>query len=342
MVRKILRCLPKKKWGLKVIATEEVQDLKRLELDYLLGKLLTHEIHLKEDEGESSRKGIALEASKEDCTSDEEETNDDEAFSLIGQGLNKMGLKKRFNQRGSNQRGPMFRRNDKMSKGKFINKDNSHTNSCYGCSMANHLLKDYPLLQKIGKNRKFKTKKDNKKAMADAWSDSESSESESHEEHTANICLMAKEVQNNKETEYENSNEVDASKLYKYSKEELIDTSISFANIEQKYLFKYKDPKKTVLELKQKNLDMKKLNNDLHNRNKTPEEKNLELQVKCDDNQRIILKFTQGQENLDKLCTQKASFNKERIGYKHFNKNKCYKSFFVKPPSYKKNNETCN
>ena len=95
MVRKILWCLPNNKWGPKVTAIEEAQDLKKLELDDPLGKLLTHEIHLKEDDWESSKKGIALKAIQEDCTADEEEPNDndDEAFSLIVQGLNKMGLK---------------------------------------------------------------------------------------------------------------------------------------------------------------------------------------------------------------------------------------------------------
>jgi len=100
VVRKILRCLPKNKLGPKVTAVEEAQDLKKLELDDLLGKLLTHEIHLKKDEGESSKKGIALKVTQEDSTSEEEETNDndEEAFSLIIRGLNKMGLKKKFNQ----------------------------------------------------------------------------------------------------------------------------------------------------------------------------------------------------------------------------------------------------
>jgi len=69
-----------------------------LELDDLLGKLLTDEMHLKEDKGESSRKGIAVKESKEDCTSKKEEPNDEETFSLIVQDLHKMGLKKRFNQ----------------------------------------------------------------------------------------------------------------------------------------------------------------------------------------------------------------------------------------------------
>ena len=82
MVRKILRCLPKSKWRPKVIAIEEAQDLNKLELDNLLGKLSTHEIHLKEDEGESLKKGIATKVAQEDSPSEEEETNDndEEAF----------------------------------------------------------------------------------------------------------------------------------------------------------------------------------------------------------------------------------------------------------------------
>ena len=58
-----------------------------------LEKLLMHEIHLKEDEGESSKKEITLKAMQEDCTFEEEESNDndEQAFSLIVRGLNKMG-----------------------------------------------------------------------------------------------------------------------------------------------------------------------------------------------------------------------------------------------------------
>jgi len=55
MVRKILQCLPKNKWGLKVTTIEEAQNLKKLELNDMLEKLLTHEIHLKEDKRESSK-----------------------------------------------------------------------------------------------------------------------------------------------------------------------------------------------------------------------------------------------------------------------------------------------
>ena len=99
---------------------EEAQDLKQLELDDRLGKLLTHEIHLKEDEGESSKKGIALKVAQEDSTSEEEETNDnnEEAFSLIVQGLNKIGLKKIFSQQQFNSKGSTLKRTEKF-KGKF-------------------------------------------------------------------------------------------------------------------------------------------------------------------------------------------------------------------------------
>jgi len=54
--------------------------------------------------------------------------------------------------------------------------------------------------------------------MFAAWSDSESSESASDEEHTTNICLPAKEAQDNKESEYGSSNKVDISTIYEYSK----------------------------------------------------------------------------------------------------------------------------
>jgi len=48
----ILRCLPKNKWGPTVTTIEEAQNLKKLASDDLFGKLLMHEIHLKEDEEE--------------------------------------------------------------------------------------------------------------------------------------------------------------------------------------------------------------------------------------------------------------------------------------------------
>ena len=92
------------------------------------------------------------------------------------------------------------------------------------------------------------------------------------------------------------------------------------------------------MQLTQKNLIFEKPNNDLHNRNKTLEDKNLKLQIKYDDNKKRSSKFTKTRN----LRTQKASFNKEGVGYNHLNKNKFYKNFFVNPILHKKNNEACN
>ena len=104
MLRKMLHCLLRDNQDPKVTTFEEAQDLKKVEMDDILGKLLIHEIHLKENEGESPKRGIALKFTKEDYTSNEEEANnhDEEAFSLIVRGPNKMEIKKKFNQRGFN------------------------------------------------------------------------------------------------------------------------------------------------------------------------------------------------------------------------------------------------
>ena len=69
-------------------------------------------------------------------------------------------------------------------------------------------------------------------------------------------------------------------------------------------------------------------------------EKN-ELQSKCDNLQKLVLKFSKGQDNLDKLLgSQKMSFNKEGIAYNPFNKKKIYKNLFVKEAP--KNEIICN
>ena len=95
MVRKILRCLPKNKWGPKITAIEEAQNLKTLALDDLLGKLMTHKIHLKEDEEgkeTQSKKGVAFKTGNEDDIFSEEESSeeDEDTMATIAKGLKKM------------------------------------------------------------------------------------------------------------------------------------------------------------------------------------------------------------------------------------------------------------
>jgi len=50
MVMKIIWHLPKNKWRPKATAIEEAQDLKKLEVDDPLGKLLTHESLMRRNE----------------------------------------------------------------------------------------------------------------------------------------------------------------------------------------------------------------------------------------------------------------------------------------------------
>ena len=68
---KILRILPKKDWESRVTSIEEAQDLAILSTDVLIGKLLTHELTIKQrgeeqEEKEEKKKSIVLKASQND------------------------------------------------------------------------------------------------------------------------------------------------------------------------------------------------------------------------------------------------------------------------------------
>ena len=54
---KILRVLPKKDWESRVTSIEESHDLFKLSTDILIGKLLTHELTLRQKEKEQQGKG---------------------------------------------------------------------------------------------------------------------------------------------------------------------------------------------------------------------------------------------------------------------------------------------
>ena len=186
-VRKILRCLPKGKWGPKVTAIEEAQDLRHLPLDNLLGKLITHEMSLNEDDGDlpSTSKNLVLKAKKEERdedTSENEEDDDDDdedPFALITRGLARiLKMKKSFNKDKSFSRGSRI-------KGKGTGKFHKSKLTCYECGETDHFVRDCPKKKK----ERFKDRK--KKAMVAAWSDSDSSSDEEEDEKQANLCLIA-------------------------------------------------------------------------------------------------------------------------------------------------------
>jgi len=85
-------------------------------LDDLLGKLLTHEIHLKEDEEElQPKKGIAFKTTKEEPQSSEDEStdSDEDSMEIIPRGLKKM-FKSRYDPKKFYKKGSSSRRNEKI------------------------------------------------------------------------------------------------------------------------------------------------------------------------------------------------------------------------------------
>jgi len=80
-----------------------------------------------------------------------------------------------------------------------------------------------------------------------------------------------------------------------------------------------------------------KSNNESYTRIKTLEKEEKDLQSKYEGHEKVVLKFSKGQDNLDKLLgSQMMSFNKEGIGYNPFKKKKTYENFFVQETSKNK------
>ena len=89
--------------------------------------------------------------------------------------------------------------------------------------------------------------------------------------------------------------------------------------------------KKTISNLTFEKECLEKSKIETHTRIETLQTEKRELQSKREDLQKLVLKFSKGQDNLDKLLgSQRMSFNKEGIGYNPFNKKKTYKNFIIK------------
>ena len=167
----------------------------------MLGKLLTHEIHLKEDEEEKGtqfKKGVAFKTGREDAISSEEESSeeDEDTMATIAKGLKKMFKSKKFDPKKFYKKGSSSSKNEKFSKGtKFLNnKNDSNLGPCFGCGLPRHIVKDCSVLQMKAEKHKQKAKKEFKRAMIAAWSDSDSNDSDKEGE-IANLCLMANGVE---------------------------------------------------------------------------------------------------------------------------------------------------
>ena len=177
---KILRILPKKDWESRVTLIEEAQDLANLPTDVLIGKLLTHELSIKQRdeelvEKEDKRKAIALKASQEDSDEDSNEESCDDEIAMLTKNFNRF-LKRKF-----------------PSKLKTFNKKYEGEGkmkikevNCYECKKPGHIKSECPKLR-----HKSKGAKERRKAFKATWDDASKSEVEEDQDEVANLCFMA-------------------------------------------------------------------------------------------------------------------------------------------------------
>jgi len=197
MVRKILRCLPKNKWGPKVTVFKEAQDLQNIAQDDLLGKLLTHEIHLKEDEDEvQPKRGVAFMTITAELQSSKDESTEsvEDSMTMIARGLKTMFKSRRFDPKKFYKKGSSSKKTLKGNKFSAT-KNETELSPCFGCGLLGRMVKDCPIIQKKAEkmNQRAKKEKEPKRAMIAAWSCSNSSDSDNKEEKMENLCFMANE-----------------------------------------------------------------------------------------------------------------------------------------------------
>ena len=138
--------------------------------------------------------------------------------------------------------------------------------------------------------------------MLATQSDSDASNSDANEDQVVNVGLMAKEEQLQEESnQRESSNEVNYSVFLEYSKNELAQALVNCIECKQKQLSKIKSLKKVIRDLSFEKEALQKSNDELHIKIDPLETEKQELQSKYEDFEKLVLRFSKGQENLDKL-----------------------------------------
>ncbi|GAV58211.1 zf-CCHC domain-containing protein/UBN2 domain-containing protein, partial [Cephalotus follicularis] len=302
LVRKLLGCL-NDEWEPKVTVIEESKDLKTIEIEELLGSLMTHEVKLnkrstnlvEKKPQEERRKDIALKSThKEEVSSDEELEEEDYVL-----------FAKRFTKFAKMNKARMFQKKN-LIKGEGSKMDPP---TCFECNKPGHIKVDCPQLKK---------KKFFKKKALKAWhlSDDESSDDEVTEQ-VANLCFMA--LSDDEDSE----NEVDDSYTFgelKFAFDELL---VEF----KKECSQYSSLKKNMASIeKEKDLlviENEHLKNDIgileHELAKkidhivkptsSVKEKNVNLE-------KSFSKFTLGSKKLEEmLASQRSYLDKSGIGY---------------------------
>ncbi|KAK8681359.1 hypothetical protein V6N13_053763 [Hibiscus sabdariffa] len=309
LVRKLIYSLPES-WDSKKTAIIEAKNLKTLKLDELMGSLLTHElmkqgkrdeVKKKEEKKEVEKKkiGIALKASLESDSSDE----DDEEMAFLA---------KRFTRFMKSNRGRKF-----LRKGEFKNKNREEEKDqliCYECKKPGHIRTECPQLKKksFGKKKKLK-------AHVATWSDEESSDED--EEEIANLCLMALD---------DEPKVTSNSSLCDLSYNELFETYEELQEVYDELVEKYKE---SILKNKKIISDLKNEKDSLYETNH-----NLELKIKnIQENQNVLEKKNQDlhgllskvqEDHQKEVGDLKASLNK--VGKTNFEKASASKTNHVR------------
>jgi len=254
---KILKFLDRS-WQPKVTTIFETRDLTTLTTTTLFGKLREHElemIRLKEMKTvEKKSRSLTLKTKAVDIESSEEssdECSDTENLNL---------LTRRF-QKFIKTKGKMKNQRSKRYNKKLDS--NSTKFTCFGCGKQGHMKVDCPSLVKKEKAQERKSNKSGKgrKAYIASEDNATSSNSSSHEDVEANLCLMV--------GENSDASSINSSTSF---------NSTNYSSLLQAFLETHEEANRLVLS----NNRLKGLNNWLEGRIKELEDEILKLKINFD------------------------------------------------------------
>ncbi|XP_057990587.1 uncharacterized protein LOC131172968 [Hevea brasiliensis] len=312
IVTKILGSLPKEQLP-KVISLKDSKDLRKVQLDELLGNLIDYEMALKKEQVEEPnkvKKNIAFKVSFKN-SSDEDKEFDEEELALVTRKIRKMLLQnKKF----------IPKRNFKKDKDESSKRDPP---ICFECNKLGHIRTYCPKLKKFFK--KFK-----KKALKAIWDELSYSKDEEIGDQVAQMCFMAME---------ESSNEVTLNDdVVEFSYDELV-SALKVMNDELELSHKKnKILKSELASLRKENETSSKDDRHLDsNVQKSLDELSLEnekLRNKITELKTSLSKFARGKDKLDAILdSQRSPSIKYGLGYRKFAQVPPSKIIFVKASS---------
>jgi len=173
VVRKILRILPRN-FEAKVTTIQESKDLKIVEVEELIGNLITYEMKVKFREvrksGDSKKKSIAL---KRTVDSDEEEDEAETELAIV---------MKRFKKWTQKYENPAINQRIKTKITKVLDDSEEDEIIHYRCNKLGHIKPNCSL------NQPSKGKKKKQRSFAATWDDTEEEVESSDSDNKKQIC----------------------------------------------------------------------------------------------------------------------------------------------------------